>query len=93
MSDNTRIQLAEELEERAKQLRKEAVRKLPNTWRVGQKIRYINSSDLAWNRGETAYVLKLRDEYKTIQPINIRFLHRPERRKCYFFGQHRTMLN
>lgn len=41
-----------------------AERLLPDSWRVGQKVRYLNSSEFAWSRGDIAYVLKLRDEYK-----------------------------
>ncbi len=39
-------------------------RPLPKQWKVGQKVRYLRSSEWAWNEGEIAYVVQLRDEYK-----------------------------
>ena len=55
--------------ERHKQLLAEAraafsSRSLPKIWEVGQKVRYLSNSDWAWSEGSTAYVVKIRDEYK-----------------------------
>lgn len=59
-----RIKLAEKLEAQAKRLRQEAVRKLPDFWRVGQKVRYLRDSEWAWGEGDIGFVSSLRDEYK-----------------------------
>lgn len=64
MTDKNRIKQAEELERQAAKLRKQAERKLPDFWRVGQKVRYLEDREWAWSKGETAEVIKLRDEYK-----------------------------
>lgn len=41
-----------------------AERCMPDFWRVGQKIRYVNTNEWAWEKGDIAYVVKLRDEYR-----------------------------
>lgn len=64
MTDKNRIKQAEELERQAAELRKQAKRKLPDFWRVGQKVRYLDHKEWAWVKGETAVVCKLREEYK-----------------------------
>lgn len=39
-------------------------RPLPNKWRVGQKVRYITQSEWGWDRGNVAWVIEIRPEYK-----------------------------
>lgn len=64
MTDENRIRQAEELERKAAELRKEAARKLPDFWKVGQRVRYINDREWAWEKGAIAQVIELRNEYK-----------------------------
>jgi len=64
MSNKQMIHEAERLELQAKKLRLKAKRKMPDQWRVGQKVRYVSNKDWAWNKGGIAYILELRDEYK-----------------------------
>ncbi len=54
------------LEHEAAQLRSEAFeqRRLPDFWRVGQKVRYLTNSDWAWHRGNEGTVVALRDDCK-----------------------------
>lgn len=56
-----------ELRAEADRLEREAFenRPLPDKWRVGQKVRYLESKDWAWNKGDWGVVVGLReDEYK-----------------------------
>lgn len=64
--DDKLIKRAEELERMAAKLRKDAARKLPDFWRVGQKVRYLENSEWAWSKDDTAFVLELRDEKEKI---------------------------
>lgn len=63
MTDKNRIRQAEELERQAAELRKQADRKLPEFWRVGQKVRYLQDREWAWSKGGEAEVIELRKEY------------------------------
>lgn len=69
MTDMARIERARELEAEARQLRKEANRKLPDFWRVGQKVRYIRSSEWAFDKGDIAIVTEIREECRN-RPAN-----------------------
>lgn len=61
-----RIAMADQLEERARRLRAEAARPLPDVWKVGQKVRYLRDSSWAWSAGGVAYVQRLLPEYEGI---------------------------
>lgn len=54
---------AKSLEERARQLRKEAFdeRPLPDFWRKGQKVRFLHEKEWAWGAGAVAEVIEVRD--------------------------------
>jgi len=54
---------AMELEAKAARLRKEAFdeRPLPDFWRVGQKVRFLDAKEWAWNAGTVATVVEVRD--------------------------------
>lgn len=39
-------------------------RKLPKTWEIGQRIRYITTNECVWDAGDIGYVVAIRDEYR-----------------------------
>ncbi len=56
-----------EAREREKQqplAEKEIVRRWPDTWKVGQKVRYITRNEWAWDKGQLGVVISLKDEFR-----------------------------
>lgn len=61
-----KIQLALQLREEANRLEKEAhnERPLPKKWKVGQRVRFLESKEWAWYKGSEAIIVELSPECK-----------------------------
>ena len=64
--DYEKLAQANALEKEAAELRKQAFleRPLPDHWEVGQRVRYIKSSEWAYDAGRTAVIVETRQEYE-----------------------------
>ena len=63
--DQDKIAQAEAMEKEARRLRFSAFseRRLPDFWREGQKVRYLNDRQWCWKKGETGVVIKVPKEF------------------------------
>jgi hypothetical protein len=63
--DQAKLDRAAALEAEAAKLRREAFdqRPLPDHWRVGQTVRYLNNQDWAWSAGGIAKIVEIGKDY------------------------------
>ena len=58
-----KLEIAAELRAEADKLEKQATRKLPKKWRVGQRVRFLEHKEWAWSKGSEATVVELSKVY------------------------------
>jgi hypothetical protein len=54
---------ADELRKEANELDRIAARQLPEKWEVGMRVRYLETNDWAWKKGDIAYVNRVFPNY------------------------------
>lgn len=88
--DQSKLARADALEAEARRLRKEAFdeRPMPDSWRVGQKVRYLRKSDWAWQAGSIGTVVEIPKEHQGKPAHETRWFYTGVGESC--FGRYHT---
>lgn len=55
---------AKELRAKADLLEKQAARPLPDEWKIGQRVRFLEHKEWAWSKGSEATIVQMHPEFK-----------------------------